>query len=669
MICRSLKTACLLLSAAIMLICLATGSASARRVALVIGNADYQVSPLKNPVNDAVDMKEVLEKVGFEVILRTNADKGKMLKAIDAFAKKLKTAEAGLFFYAGHGMQINGANYLIPVHSHITSETDVEYAGVHAGRVLGKMEGAGTKVNIVILDACRDNPFKRSFRTTKKGLARMDAPVGSIIAYATAPGSMAADGESRNGLYTSHLLRLIPRQGLSINELFMAVRKGVLAETNSAQVPWEESSLTGKFFLAGGAAIVSGGQTGSSKAVLKIESVPDGADIFIDRRFRGKAPIELSGLEPGTYTASARLPGHKGETRQVSVHKGRTAMLTFYLDPEQSKARLYVTVNPSDARIRILSHALAFTNGMTLSQDRYQLEVSKPGYETRTRWVTIDSNQSIDLNITLKKAATAASPEPGQIWREPVTGMEFIWIPGGCFQMGSNSGNNSEKPVHTVCIDGFWMGKFEVTNRQFRIFRPYHSSGDKLGVNLNMDEQPAGEISWEDAKAFTTWLNRRTGLDFSLPTEAQWEYAARGGTTTLRFWGNEKSNACQYANVHDITSKNRFSHFTWESHDCSDGYAGSAQVGSFKPNAFGLYDMIGNVWEWCEDIYDEKAYTRHSRNNPLITSGSPFRVLRGGGWGSQPSGNRSASRGRVAADKRYSNYGFRLCLLNTERKR
>jgi uncharacterized caspase-like protein len=177
---------------------------AAKRTALVIGNSSYNSAPLDNPVNDANDMAAVLQRLGFEVILKTNANKKAMIGALRSFGKKLSASEIGLFYYAGHGMQIDGINYLIPVKNNIKESSEVEFEAIDAGRVLAKMEKAGNAMNIVILDACRDDPFKRSFRSSAKGLAKMDAPPGTVIAYATSPGSVAADGTGRNGTYCSN---------------------------------------------------------------------------------------------------------------------------------------------------------------------------------------------------------------------------------------------------------------------------------------------------------------------------------------------------------------------------------------------------------------------------------------------------------------------------------
>ena len=178
-------------------------------------------------------------------------EKTKHYQGIDEFGEKLKDYNVGLFFYAGHGVQAKGNNYLIPVDAEVDSENDVEYNCVNAGRVLAKMEDAASKVNIIILDACRDNPFERSWTRKSKGngLAYMNAPVGSLIAYATSPGMTAADGEDDNGLYTSVILQHITTPGITIEQLFKRVRKTVRNASQNKQIPWESTSLEGEFYF------------------------------------------------------------------------------------------------------------------------------------------------------------------------------------------------------------------------------------------------------------------------------------------------------------------------------------------------------------------------------------------------------------------------------------
>lgn len=231
---------------------LAIGQASVapeaqRRVALVIGNGAYADSPLKNPVNDARAMAASLRELGFEVISRENANLQQMDEAVREFGRRLERARVGLFYYAGHGMQIKGRNFLIPVGARFEHEDEVAYRSLDAGQVLDKMDSAKTQVNLMILDACRNNPFHTLFRAKRQGLAEMEAPAGTLIAFATAPGSVALDGSGNNGVYTKHLLKQMKEPALPVEQAFKRVRIGVAEETRERQIPWEASSMREDF--------------------------------------------------------------------------------------------------------------------------------------------------------------------------------------------------------------------------------------------------------------------------------------------------------------------------------------------------------------------------------------------------------------------------------------
>ncbi len=237
-----------------------------RRIALVIGNGAYtKAPPLKNPPNDARDMAATLRTLGFDVTSGINTNQRDMKRLIREFGQKLKAGGSGLFYYAGHGVQSKGRNYLIPVDADIQSEAEVEDAGVDASLVLNYMDDAQNVLNIVILDACRNNPFSRSFRSASSGLAQVDAPTGTLIAYATAPGRVASDGTERNGLYTSELLKQMRVPGLGVTDMFMRVRAEVMKQTGNKQVPWEASSLVGSFYFSGGASS-TGSNSGANNA-------------------------------------------------------------------------------------------------------------------------------------------------------------------------------------------------------------------------------------------------------------------------------------------------------------------------------------------------------------------------------------------------------------------
>ena len=197
-------------------------------------------------------MAATLKALGFDVTSGINVNQKDMKRLIREFGLKLKGGGSGLFYYAGHGVQSKGRNYLIPIDADVQSEAEVEDSGVDPNLILNYMDEAQNGLNIVILDACRNNPFARSFRSASEGLAQVDAPTGTLIAYATAPGRIASDGAGQNGLYTSELLKQMRVPGVSITDMFMRVRGEVMKQTGNKQVPWEASSLVGAFYFAGG---------------------------------------------------------------------------------------------------------------------------------------------------------------------------------------------------------------------------------------------------------------------------------------------------------------------------------------------------------------------------------------------------------------------------------
>ena len=547
---RSWKLASILALAAAVWLC---GEAAAeRRTALVIGNGAYRDAPLRNPVNDARDMAEALRRVGFEVILREDADLRQMEQAVDLFWQRLKAGGTGLFFYAGHGVQVSGRNFLVPVDANVSAEQDVKYRCLDAGLVLGRMENAGNGVNIVILDACRNNPFSRSLRSLEAGLARMDAPTGSLIAYSTAPGAVAADGIGRNGVYTKHLLAVLDAPAMPLEEVFRRVRVGVMAETGKRQVPWEATSLTGLFYFV------------DPGLAVRPEAFEPGPGLDVERE-------RLAGQEQ-------RLAREQREVAERKALEERRQKLA------EEEVRL------AEERRRLAARA----------------EPVKPPPAPA---------------LKTAGARPPARPRPGEVWAEPVTGMEFVFVPGGCFKMGDvfGSGHTSEKPVHEVCLEGFWIGRFEVTQAQWRAVMGNNPSRFGSG-----ERHPVDSLTWEQARDFTRALSAASGGQsaFRLPTEAEWEYACRsGGKNEIYAGGDDASRVAWY--------------------DDNAG-GGTHAVGQKAPNGLGIFDMSGNVAEWVQDRYSDQAYAQHAKNNPLFAEeGNGPRALRGGSFLDRPISLRS----------------------------
>jgi len=230
-----------------------------KRVALVIGNAAYtKAKPLANPANDAADMAKALKDVGFEVFSGVDLDKRRMETLIREFGARLANGGTGLFYYAGHGIQVGGENYLVPVDADIPEEDEVSYSAIPVGLVLSKMSKANNDLNIVILDACRNNPFARSWRGYRDagnadGLAKISPPTGTLVLYATEPGKVASDGTGRNGLFTESLLKQIKKPNVEYDQMVKAVSADVWQKSNKLQLPWKEGNSLADFYFAGGA--------------------------------------------------------------------------------------------------------------------------------------------------------------------------------------------------------------------------------------------------------------------------------------------------------------------------------------------------------------------------------------------------------------------------------
>ena len=274
---------------------------------------------------------------------------------------------------------------------------------------------------------------------------------------------------------------------------------------------------------------------------------------------------------------------------------------------------------------------------------------------------------------------TVSSAAETRQWHEPVTGMEFVWIPAGSYFMGQtelekesltkvmglekyNRYFADEESRHQVEVDGFWVGKFEVTNEQYRHYSGNHDSKSYKEYSLNEADQPVVEVSWSDAIAFAKWLSGMSGKSIRLPCEVEWEYACRAGTETVCYWGDDSTLTCTFANVADFSAGQKWP--KWSVHDCDDGFVVTAPVGSFRPNKFFLYDMLGNVWEWCSDSYGgngnlETAVT--IQNDP--PNNTCYRVARGSCWDNPARYVRSASRNKRRPDFKGYNIGFRLVMI------
>jgi formylglycine-generating enzyme required for sulfatase activity len=282
------------------------------------------------------------------------------------------------------------------------------------------------------------------------------------------------------------------------------------------------------------------------------------------------------------------------------------------------------------------------------------------------------------------------SPEtlnPGVVFSDCDGCPELVVIPAGSFKMGTPEGAyerlDREGPQITITFEEpFAMGRFEVTVGQFRAFAqetgyeptpgcriwnemwtdsPIHGWQNPGQPERLDDDLPVVCTSWLDAQAYLTWLSEKTGKTYRLPSESEWEYAARAGTSSARFWGESWNEGCEHANTYDIAGRKAYPFFDWVHAACNDHHPGLSPVGSFKPNAFGLFDMVGNVWEWTEDCYTASYVGAPKDGRPWVWEGGcERRSIRGGSWITTPARNRAAYRGRDPEDRHANYFGFRV---------
>ena len=483
-----------------------------KRLALVIGNGNYDFGgTLANPENDAKAISNKLRELNFNVIEHVNLDQRSMKLAIDDFGAKLKSYDVGLFFYAGHGVQVDGNNYLIPSDARLGDENDVEYNCVRAGRVLGKMESANSKTNIVILDACRDNPFERSWnRGLKgKGLAFMNAPSGSLIAYATSPGNTASDGTGENGLYTEALLEHIGITNLSIENIFKRVRIRVEEKSNGMQIPWESTSLKGSFYFVFDENAPFNIKEEIASQWVIITSEPEEGDLYIDDQYFGQTPFQQE-MKEGVHTYRLVKDLYHPETGQFNLvaTEGRK-IIDLKLKPNFGFAKIITT--PEEGAVisidgNLQKETTPFTSGIFKS-GTHTVTVSKNMYKPTTQSFDILDGQTTEVKINM-------IPQFGTLTIEsyPESGAS-VTINGQ--PTGEVTPFTKEKLTsgqYTVTLRRQW---YEIQSKQFKI-----GDGENKVIKINMKSifgeidittEPLSDIYIDgDKKGYGTYSGRLT---------------------------------------------------------------------------------------------------------------------------------------------------------------
>jgi formylglycine-generating enzyme required for sulfatase activity len=580
--------------------------AAETRIALVIGNSDYSSGPLPNPANDAKLIGDALTALGFDVIARRNADQTTMKRAIQEFGSRLETAgpsAVGLFYYAGHGVQLSGRNYLIPTTARIDREGDVEIEAVSADWVIEQMRYARNRLNIVILDACRNNPFTRSMRSVDHGLATMDAPAGILIAYSTAPGAVAADGTGRNSPYTEALTQAMRELHEPVEQVFKHVRVGVMSATAGKQVPWESSSLTGDFYFAAPTKIAPATSSALASGAVPTTAKPE----------TSAKPDSGGKSESGTFGAwvsglfTARQPAPGTEPPPASAD-----ILVKPAAPAGNRA--------AAASGPLLSGARALPLLQLLGIPAENIDESHNYPEGAIRQLIEGTPRRVTLGSTPEQIRAAFT-----LCRQYSSACQVSWY--------------GDEGLRNVTLDAFELDMAPVSVRAFRDFvdaTHYKTQAETAGFAYAVvdgslqsvaggtwrngvkkhsveDESPVVGVSFQDAAAYCRFKGGR------LPSEDEWEYVARGPKRHTFPWGDNIDRAAAAPTAPPSVT---------------DGPA-EGIGGRYKA-------LSGNVWQWV----DTKVGKR--------------KVLKGGSWlEPNPANKRAATRRYELSNRADEDSGFR----------
>jgi formylglycine-generating enzyme required for sulfatase activity len=666
------------LACAVLLTCLgAMPSHAEKRVALVIGNAAYRSMPrLTNPKNDAEDVGKALRDLGFETVMATDLNRSGMNDALDRFSRAVEGADIAIVYYSGHGMQFAGANYLLPVEARLDSAADVNrFRLMPVDDVLETLRSV-RGARVLVLDACRNNPVEEDLKrqlasvpganrdaVLSRGLVRSSAGNGLLIAYATQANDVASDGAARNSPFTAAFIKHVGTPDIDLRQMLFKVQDDVARTTAGRQRPELSISLIGEFKLKVAAPIVA-----TPKPPLAQTPPIDPAE----RAWTAvKDTTSIAVLEDFIRRYGDSI---YGTLARVRVGELKKSQFTLVVPPVAQPAQAPSPVHQAPVV-------------PTTTQPQQQIAVVVPPVVPASPCgsgvivASLSSRQAQPLS-----GAEECALKPKDSFKECDNCPEMVVVPAGSFMMGSPAREagrfDDEGPQHRVTIGKpFAVSKFHATFDEFAAF--VAETGYDAGSNCYVFEEdkwkqkqglswrnpgfaqngshPAVCLNWNDATAYVAWLAKKTGKGYRLLTEAQWEYAARAGTATRYFFGDDEKDFCRYGNGSDQTAKSKTTGAQGGTAvPCSDSYAYAAPAGSFAPNGFGLYDMHGNAWQWLEDCWHDNYRGAPSDGSAWLSGDCNRRVVRGGSWSNYSRSLRSASRRWDSTVGRSSIYGFRL---------
>jgi formylglycine-generating enzyme required for sulfatase activity len=619
---------------------------SGKRFALVIANSVYPdaPSPIASAEKDAAVFADELRLDGFQVDVKQDAGKLDMQTAIDAFTNKITPGSVAVLYYNGFGIQVARQTYMVPVNAQIWSEIEATRDGISVDATLNEMKRRGASVKIVILDASRRNPFERRFRPVSEGLASLNAPEGTLAMFSAAPGKVTEDRSDGVSLFMSELLKELRTPDISAEEALTHTRIGVSTASNGAQVPWVASSLVDDFSFTGTAPPQS----------LIVTDTP---------KPRQRAGSTDSTRSTQTSTAASSSPASQPVQKTAATPSGSDASATpaKQADPPSDAAKTAAAKttasSTSVSSTSTSSNAGGSTPAKSATTDSAPTATdANPPAATGDKPGSSEQAMLVKPNNPAEMKSTAVELKPRDIFRDCPNCPDLVVLEGGAFLMGTPTSPNEhlsrmdalvlsfERPTHRVTIARpFAMGRAPIT------FAEWDLCVSAGGCRSHPKDQgwgrgsrPVINVSWTDANEYVTWLSQKTGHAYRLPSEAEWEYAARGGASTPFSWG--QTVGVDMANCQD----------------CGNGLGKqTVAVKAFPPNAFGLYDMGGNVAQWVQDCWNSNYRGAPKDGSAWLTGDCSNHVLRGGSFGSTSIAIKPSARFRYNDVAYYAN-GFRV---------
>lgn len=575
------------------------GGARPDRVALVIGNAAYPLAPVADAISDARAVAAALRDGGFDVVIAEDANGPALQDAIATFAGKLRRGAHAVVFYSGHAVQLRHRNFLVPVDQRLRSASEIAQAAVDLDMLIDALIVARPASAIVVLDASRDNPWQTELAGSSKGLLPIERMDAVSVMFTAAPGRTVADTGARGNPAIDEWVKAIRTPGLDMTAALARTREAVARLTRRGQQIWTSSEPPAGLIVTPVARPAQVAQT--SRAVIPLPPM--------------ESPAARQDAYELAFWESIRASENPAEYRAYlnAYPNGRFAGLA------KTREQQYAARQPAVAAPPPAPQAAPAPSGNVAS-------VREPARSPAS-------------------APPSAAPSSAKTVRDCEGCPELTLIQPGTFEMGANELYEFEKPVHAVTIrNGFYIGLREVT------FEEWDACVDQGGCthrpndrNLGRGKRPVTDIHWNEANAYLAWLSTKTGRKYRLPSEAEWEYAARGGTATTYPWGatmvKERANCV----------------------GCNDPTRRQAiETGQYPANGFGLYDMAGNAAEWVADCWSDSYRTTPRDGSAFTAPGCRERVLRGGSFNNDPRYLRSAARFKYEADVRFYTNGFRV---------